>query len=200
MRSILAFVRTTLVGGLLYLIPIVVVIAIVGKALQISRQIAPPVLRAVEALHLGGILTPQVVAILLILLFCFATGLFARAAVAKRVGSALESKVLANLPGYQFIKSVGENLAGVETSSVREPVMVRIEDAWQIAFVVDHLDDGHLAVYVPGVPEARAGSLYFMTPDRVKHLTIPLKSLLQTLRRMGVGSKELLPGGVGSPL
>lgn len=198
MHQYLGFVRTTLVGGLLYLVPIVVLLAILGKAVQIAHQFSPPVLKAVEAAHLGGILTPQVIAVLLLVLFCFAAGLFSRTVVAKRFSRGLESKVLANLPGYQFIKSVSESLAGVDTSGVHDPVMARIEDAWQIAFIVDRLDDGHLAVYVPGVPECRSGSLYFMTAERVKPLTIPLKSALQTLRHMGVGSNELLHGGIGT--
>ena len=196
MRQLLGFVRTTLIGGLLYLVPIIVLLVILGKAAQIVRQVSPPVIRMVESAHLGHILTPQVVAILILVLFCFAAGLFARTAVAKRIGRSLDSKVMANLPGYALIKSVGENLAGVDTSNVREPVMARIEDAWQIAFIVDRLDDGHLAVYVPGVPVARFGSLYFMTPEKVKPLSIPLKSALQTLQSMGVGSRELLRGGI----
>jgi uncharacterized membrane protein len=129
-------------------------------------------------------------------LFCFAAGLFARTAVAKRFGRALETKVLANLPGYELMKSIGESIAGVDTSGARDPVVVRIEDAWQIAFIVDRLEDGHLAVYVPGVPQCRSGSLYFVTPERVKPLKIPLKSVLQTLRRMGMDSNALLHGRV----
>ncbi|HWM28617.1 MAG TPA: DUF502 domain-containing protein [Woeseiaceae bacterium] len=196
MSKLLGFVRTTLVGGLLYLVPIIVLLAILGKAVQIAHGISPPVLELVRTANLGGILTPQVVAILLLVLFCFAAGLFASTAVAKRIRQVLEAKVLSNLPGYEFIKGVSESLAGVDTSGVRDAVMVRIEDAWQIAFVVDHLDDGHLAVYVPGVPDSRSGSLYFMTAERVKPLKIPMTAALQTLRRMGVGSKELLRGGI----
>lgn len=200
MSRLLGFVRTTLVGGLLYLVPIIVLLAILGKAVQVAHRISPPVLELVRSAHLGGILTPQVVAVLLLVLFCFASGLFARTAAAKRMRQVLETKVLVNLPGYEFIKGVSESLAGVDTSGVRDPVLVRIEDAWQIAVVVDRLDDGHLAVYVPGVPDGRSGSLYFMTAERVQPLKMSMTSVMQTLRRMGVGSKDLLRGGIGTPM
>lgn len=72
--------------------------------------------------------------------------------------------------------------------------MVSIEDAWQLAMVVDELEDGLLAVFIPDVPEARSGSLLFVSPDRVRPLSITPKAALQTLRRMGVGSRELLKG------
>jgi hypothetical protein len=65
MSQMPGFVRTTLVGGLLYLVPIIVLPAILGKAVQVAQQVSPPVVNLVTAAHLGGILTPQVVAILL---------------------------------------------------------------------------------------------------------------------------------------
>jgi len=48
---------------------------------------------------IGGILAPQVVEVLLLLLFCLAARLFARTAVAKRFGQFLGTKVLGNSNG-----------------------------------------------------------------------------------------------------
>lgn len=196
MRNILGFVRTTLLGGLLYLVPIVVIVAVLGKAIGLAHKVSPPVFNVLERAGLGHILTPQVVATLLLVFFCFAAGLFARTKFAKRIANTLETKVLSYLPGYEFIKGLSEGIAGVESSGARAPVMARIEDAWQIAFIVDQMDDGHLAIFVPSVPDSRSGSLYFMTPDRVKPMRAPLKSVMQTLRRMGVGSNGLLGGRI----
>ena len=187
--------RATLVGGVLYMIPIVLLVAILGKALQLVRRVQPPVEHGLEAVHLGGILAPELIAVLLLLLFCLAAGLFARTAVAKRFGDFLDTKVLGNIPGYTLYKGIGESLMGAEPAGdVRPVVLVSIEDAWQLAMVVDKLEDGLLAVFVPGVPEARSGSLYFMSPDRVRPLSISAMDAIVTLRRMGVGSRELLKG------
>jgi uncharacterized membrane protein len=190
------FVRTTLVGGVLYLVPVIVLLAILGKAMELAHGISAPTARMIESAGLGRILTPQVAAVLLLVLFCFGAGLFARSAVAKRFGTFLDTKVLVYVPGYSLFKSMGESLVGVEPAGVRNLVMVSIEDAWQLAVVVDELEDGHMAVYVPDVPEGRSGALYFMTPDRVRPLTIPLQSAMLVLRRMGTGSRELLKGGI----
>jgi uncharacterized membrane protein len=188
------FLRTTLIGGVLYLIPVVVLLAILGKAMQIAERISTPLLRGIEAASLGHILRPQVVAFLMLLLFCFVMGLFARTAFARRIGAFLDTRLLANLPGYAFFKSVADSLAGVEPAGAHSLVMASVEDAWQIAMVVDTLKDGLLAVYIPDVPQGRSGSLLFMTPDRVRPLSISMKSAMVILRRMGAGSKELLQG------
>ena len=42
MKSILKFTRTSLVGGILFLLPIVIVAIIVGKALAIAHRIVGP--------------------------------------------------------------------------------------------------------------------------------------------------------------
>lgn len=191
-------IRSTLIGGLLFLLPLVLLVAILGKAMQIAHQVSPPVLRGIRAAHLGDILSPQVVAIILLLAFCIIAGLFARTDLARRIGASLDN-VLANIPGYSFYKEFGGSLAGVESATARAIVMVSMEDAWQLAMVVDELEDGLLAVYIPGVPEARSGSLYFVSPDRVRPLSITPKAAMQTLRRMGVGSRELLKGTLLPP-
>ena len=187
------FIRTTLVGGILYLVPIVLLVFVIGKAAQLMSGISPPFVRAIDRVGLGDILTPQVVAILLVVLFCFGAGLFARTVVAKRIVTFLETNLLANLPGYSFYKSVGASLAGDETQ-VGTLAFARIEDAWQIALVVDTLENGLLSVFVPDVPQGRSGSLYFMAPDRIRPLDIPIKDAMSTLRRMGMGSREILKG------
>lgn len=189
----LGLLRATLIGGVLYLVPIVLLLAILGKAMQIAHQISPPLLRGIEAAHLGHFLSPRIVAVLVLVLFCLAAGLFARTALAKRIGARLDS-TLANLPGYSFYRSMGDSLAGAEPAGVRAVVMVSIEDAWQIALVMDELEDGLLAVFVPDVPQGRSGSLYFMHPDRVRPLPISMKAAMLALRRMGIGSRELLKG------
>lgn len=196
MRQLLGVFRATLTGGVLYLVPIVVLLVILGKATQIAQRIAPPIVHLVEDAGLGHILTPQIVTILALLIFCFAAGIFARTAVAKRIALFLEDKLLMNMPGYSMLKSIGESAVGVNASGIRDAVMVRIEDAWQVGFVVDQLADGLLAIYVPGVPDCRSGSLYFMTGDRVKPLDVPIESALKVVRRMGVGSNQLLRSGI----
>ena len=87
---------------------------------------------------------------------------------------------------------MGESLLGVEDEPVPQVVLARIEDAWQIAFLVERLEDGHLAVFVPGAPNPQSGSVYLMTEDRIKPAGIPPAVALKCLTRLGAGSSGLL--------
>ncbi len=87
---------------------------------------------------------------------------------------------------------MGESLLGVEDEPTPQVVLARIEDAWQIAFLVERLEDGHLAVFVSGAPNPQSGSVYLMTEDRIKPAGIPPAAALKCLTRLGAGSSVLL--------
>src|SRR5947209_136091 len=89
MRGVLHFLLTTLIGGLLFLVPLVVVAVVLEKALGLAHKVVEPL-----AAHMPidfGLHTPRVLASVLILLFCFFSGLFARTAVARRMIVSLET-------------------------------------------------------------------------------------------------------------
>ncbi len=187
------FFKTTLIGGVLYLVPIIVLLAIIGKAHQIASKLVEP-LAANFPEGLFGFGAVRLLAISALVLFCFLAGFFARTNAAKRFGDWLESAVLANVPGYTIINSISESMVGAEQSYNYEAVLARIEEAWQVAFLIERIEGGHVAVFVPGAPNPASGSIYFMTEDRIKPLGLPLTNALKCVRRLGVGSNALLRG------
>lgn len=187
------FIKTTLVGGVLYLVPIIVLLAIIGKANQVASKLVAP-LAANFPEGFFGFGAVRLLAIAAIVVFCFLAGLFAKSNVAKRFGDWLESTVLSNVPGYTIVKSIGESVVGAEQSYNYDAVLARIEDAWQVAFLIERIEGGHVAVFVPGAPNPASGSIYFMTEDRIKPMGLPLSNALKCVRRLGVGSNALLRG------
>jgi uncharacterized membrane protein len=194
MKSFLQFFKTTIVGGILYLVPIIALIVVIGKAHEISSKIVTPLAARIPVESVAGLSMARVLAIAAIVLFCFLAGLFAKTDLAKKIVNWVEATILSNLPGYAFMKSMGESMVGIEKDGAYEIVLARIEDAWQIAFLVERMEGGHVAVFVPGAPSPWSGSVYFMTEDRIKPLDIPIKAALSCVKRLGVGSKALLRG------
>jgi uncharacterized membrane protein len=192
MNRILKFVRTTLAGGVLFLLPVVVVVVIVGKALAIAREIVTPLAAHLPVESVIGLETPKLLAITLLILFCFLAGVFARTRLAQKVVARLETTVLSNVPGYEFFKSVSGSLLGQEKQMAHPVVLARIEDAWQVALLMERMEGGHVAVYIPGVPSPQSGSLYFMTEDRVKLVDVPSNAVMKCLKRYGLDSNALL--------
>jgi uncharacterized membrane protein len=188
---LLKFVRTTLVGGVLFLVPLVVLSAIIGRALQVAHRVIDPLTTRLFPDASRPVLLTS--AVLALVLFCFLAGLLAVTAPARRVVGWLEGALLSKIPGYTFLKSAGASALGVETTVQYPVVLARIEDSWQFGFVVEKMADGNQAVYVPGSPNPLSGAVYFMGADRIRATQIPMHAAMKCLRRLGAGSAALMP-------
>jgi uncharacterized membrane protein len=189
MSGLSKFIRTTLVGGVLFLVPIIVLVVILDKALGFARRFSDPLAEHFPfAQH-----TPVLLASLLLIIVCFLLGLLARLGPARTGVAWLEDTILSKLPGYAFIKGAGESMLGQEGKQPYSVVLARIEDAWQLGFVIEKLSGGHLAVFVPDAPNPLSGAVYFMGPDRVRATDISVAAALKCLRLLGAGGSKLLP-------
>ena len=109
MKRLLNFLRATLVGGLLFLVPVIVLVAVVGKALEVAHKLTDPL---AERLPFAADDTPILLASVLLALVCFVMGLLAMTRPARIVVAWLETSFLSKIPGYVFLKGAGESALG----------------------------------------------------------------------------------------
>ena len=100
---------------------------------------------------------------------------------------------MSNLPGYSMIAALSADVRGAGESDLTV-VVARIEDAWQLALLVERVDATHAAVFVPGAPDPKSGSVYLLTDDRFKAVDVPLRDAMKCIKGLGIGSKALLAG------
>jgi uncharacterized membrane protein len=192
MKSLLQFLRTTLIGGILFLVPIVVLAVVLGKALGLAHKLVEPIAVRFAVKSVLGLHPPTLFALVVIVLFCFAAGLIARTRLAQRVIAGLEGSILSNLPGYHFIKSMGEGMLGAQTTMEYETVLVRAGEGWEIAFVIERLENGLVAIFVPGAPNPHSGSVHFVAPKQIKTTGISRMAAMKCLKQLGGGANTLL--------
>ena len=190
------FLKTTILGGVLFLVPVVVLIAIIEKALGVAQKAAVPL---ADVIFRGTFLhdhayVSDLLALGLLLVVCFLAGLAAKTSFARTSVDALEKKVLAKVPTYDSVKS--KFLATLQSQSqegeAMRPVLARFEDSWQIAFEVERIPGGIITVYVPGAPDPWSGSVCFMTEDRIQAIDPAMSPVMKTLKDLGKGSNEQL--------
>jgi uncharacterized membrane protein len=134
-----------------------------------------------------GIAVTEVVAVCSLLLVCFIAGLAIRTRAGARVNAQLEQVILRRVPGFTFVKHIGGGLAGLESGSDLSVALARIEDAWVLSFVVERHASGLFTVFVPSAPTPAAGSIYYLTEDRLKLLDVPVSAALGCIMRLDVG-------------
>ena len=91
MKTIAQFVRTTIIGGLFFLAPIVVLIVILAKAFDFAKKGLNAVFVHIPAASDLSAGAATVLSVALVALVCFLAGLIAHTVIAQRVIDALES-------------------------------------------------------------------------------------------------------------
>jgi uncharacterized membrane protein len=191
--------RTTIIGGIIFLIPIAILIAVIGQGLKIAGAIAKPVAAVLPVNMMGGIAVAHVLAIVLLLLICFMAGLLARLAFARKAVGTLETNVLSRVPAYALLKAKTQSMLSAEDIEGMSVVVVRLEDWWQIGFAIERIEDGKVAVFLPGSPDPWSGSVCIAEAARVTSLDLPVAAVANMMRRLGRGANEALRGRLGSP-
>jgi uncharacterized membrane protein len=193
MSDRVGLLKTTITGGLVFLVPVVILLAILGKALEVTSRVAVPLAGWLPFGFAADILFVNLLASLLILVVCFLAGLLARTEFARRAVRSLETRFLDRIPVYSFIKSMTASMAGTEGEAPLTPVYVRLDDYAQIAFEIERLADGAVVVYLPGAPNPWSGAVCIMTPDRVSALDATMLKAVDNISHLGRGSDALLP-------
>ena len=62
----------------------------------------------------------------------------------------------------------------------------------QIGFKVDEMPGNLVAVFLPGSPDPRSGTLSYVERDRLQPLKANFKDVSGACRRLGVGTSEML--------
>jgi uncharacterized membrane protein len=183
---------TTLIGGVVFLLPLIVVLVVLGQGLALTAHAVQPVVALLPNQSVGGVTLAGVAALALLLLMCFGAGLLARAAAGKAFAARFEDKLQTLYPRYAVIKSMSQGLHGAIGRQVLKPVLVSFDEHQQFAFDIERLDDGRVVLYVPGAPDAWSGNVMLVQPERVQPLALDAGDLAKSLQGLGVGTAALL--------
>jgi uncharacterized membrane protein len=188
MKTATQFIKTTVIGGVLFLIPLVLIVILIGKAHQAVRTIVVPIAAHIPLEHAASLM-----AIVLLLVVAFLTGLVARTGLGHRFENFLEKVILKKIPVYTLLKGMAEGGGLVTGGKDVKVVMANIDDAWLLAFIIEELHEGVLTVFVPSVPTPVAGSLYFLREEQVRRLPdVSVRDAVTCIMQLGVGSQALL--------
>ena len=191
MKTLALFVRTTILGGVIFLAPIVVLIVILAKAFGYAKTGVHAVV-----VHVPGVLelsvgTATVLSIAMIALVCLLAGLIAQTVIAQRLVNVLEVSVLSKIPAYEYLKQESASALGVAEIGELPLVFVPMEGGWQLGVQTEALSNGLVSIFVPGAPNPHSGSVFFFSSDIIRPAGIKLAAGLGCLRRCGAGATAL---------
>jgi uncharacterized membrane protein len=200
-RNTIRFLRTTAIGGLLFLLPLIVVGALVGQVVPIVLSIAESLGEILPGFVKtpGGIALLIVLAIVILLFLCFGAGLVARRSFGRNLSDAFEKKLVLLFPRYAILKDqMADSIGGGQTETQMKPVLIRFDDSMRIGFETERSEDARLvSVYLPGSPDPWAGFVAVIDTDRVEPLNADFGVAVASYEQLGRGSIALLAESFG---
>lgn len=187
------FLKTTAIGGLIFLLPLAVVGGLLGYIYNVVMAIYQPLAKYLPVSTAAGTAVLFLVAVGILVMLCFACGLAARRAIARKFSEKIEKHLVMVFPKYAIYKDiVAGNIGGDALAPSLVPVTVRLDDCLRIGYEAGRTSRGLAIVYLPGSPDPWMGSVVLAEPDRVEPLDVDFNETAAICERLGRGSVELL--------
>jgi len=190
MQKIFHYIRLTFSGGLLFMIPLVVLIIVISKAISLLHPISKPLAEKLAFRDLPGIGIATILSVLIILILCFIAGLFIKSRPAQRIKSKLEDNVLVYIPGYSYLRTISSQAITKESTDNWKPASVLVDDNEVICFVIDETDN-YCSLFLPSAPSPSSGTICVREKSIVKFLPISRGETILMIKQFGKGGAAL---------
>jgi uncharacterized membrane protein len=193
MKKLIEFLKTTAMGGLFVLLPVLLLYLLLSEALGLIVTLATPIADLFPKGTFDKIKHPVAMGLIMIMGASFLIGLALRSENGRRLGRWIERTMLGRLPVYKALKSLttGFTEAGKDgafmTAVLNFPGGER-----EIVYIIEDHGNGYLTVLQPWAPTAFSGSVKVVNQDRLEILDANIGDVSRVLSHWGVGVRELL--------
>jgi uncharacterized membrane protein len=182
------------VGGLVIVLPVLLLGVAFGAVLQVLTGWARPLFDALPGTVIQSPFLRAVLLTLVIAAFFVLVGFFAQRHIGLRVWRRLEVVLMGRVPFYSALRVLTCGLAdsGNKSSMIPALVTVDVPGLQQFGFILERLPDGFCSVFLPSCPNPSSGTLVVVEPARIRELDVPVRDILHCMIRWGHGAAGLL--------
>ena len=187
------FLKTTAIGGLIFLLPLAVIGALLGYVYNVVWAIYEPLTKYLPVSSAVGTALLFLIAVGILVLLCFVCGLAAQRAIARKFSQTIEKHLVMVFPKYAIYKDIlAGNVGGDTHGPSLLPVTIEFDDAIRIGYEAGRTDHGLVIVYLPGSPDPWIGSVVLVAAGRIQPLDVDFGETSAICERLGRDSGRLL--------
>jgi uncharacterized membrane protein len=194
------FLKTTLLGGLFVLLPIMLLWIGLREIGGLLTEMATPI---ADLIFVGlfppetfdNLSAPGVVALIMIIGTSFILGLMAKSAWLSSIGHSIENSMLNKIPMYSMLKIISGALIDTDKSNVCPAVIRDGSGGGDPCYVMELHNDGLATVLLPWSPASFAGCIKIVQQDKLEFLTCSVDEFSRSLSLMGVGVEDCISSG-----
>ena len=188
----MSFLKTTLLGGLFLLLPIMLLWVGLQEIGGLLVAMATPIADMLPGKMFEDLLAPGVIALVLIVAASFVLGLAAKATWLRDLGRKFEGSVLYKIPMYRMLKVISGALIDYDGSHVDAALVKDETGGGDPCYVMEKHADGRATVLLPWSPASFAGSIKVVQQSQLEILPCSLDEFSRSLSQIGVGVEECM--------
>jgi uncharacterized membrane protein len=193
MKQITEFLKTTALGGVFVLVPVLLLYLLLTEALGLIVALATPIADLFPQGTFDEVKFLVLIALILIIGASFLIGLALRFSIGRRIGDWIGRNFLERLPVYNVLKQLTMGFVHTEDGAAFRPAVLSSPDGErELAYLIEDHGDGQATVLVPWAPTAFAGSLKILDRSRIEVLDTNLADFTRVLSQWGVGVRDLV--------
>jgi uncharacterized membrane protein len=189
----LKVVRTTILGGLIFLLPMGILAFILGKIVVTAKKVVEPLSHQLPVQSVAGVSSTILLAVLALVVVSFMAGLFAKTNPAQHIVKQLETHLLGRIPAYGLLKSLSNDVVSGNGKADHPVVLIKFDDAWQIGIRMGDTASGkHTVIFLPDSPTPQSGTVQIVETSRVHETDMTLAKVFAALSARGAGLPEMI--------
>ena len=194
------FIRKSLFGGIVVLLPVILLSLLLKWAFYFVTDIIQPLTDYVINRFSLPELTADVVVILVIVVICFTVGTVVSTSLGKWLHGHFDKYLARLAPGYKLIKEIVVQFFGDSDSSPFSSGEVAIVQLFGAscpttvtAIVTSKHENGTITVFMPTGPNPTSGNIYHLPAELVDiRPDISVENMMKSIIACGAGSGQLI--------
>jgi len=193
-QRIKKFFVTTLLGGLVVMLPLTIFIALFSIVWGFIQKLLTPITEYISQHTEWSNLIINTITIAGLILIFFGVGIFVRTNFGQSIINYIEREWLQKLPFYGTIKETVQQFSGAKEMPFSKVVLVDVFNTGtrMTGFVTDRLDSGDITVFVPTGPNPTNGYIFHLKPDQVEEIDATTEEAMRSIIGIGVGSNKVI--------
>lgn len=193
-QRIKKFFVTTLLGGLVVMLPLAIFIALFSIVWGFLQNLLTPLTDYIAQITEWSNFIVNTISIAGLILIFFGVGIIVRTNFGQTIINYIEHEFLQKLPFYGTIKETVQQFSGAKEMPFSKVVLVDVFNTGtrMTGFVTDRLDSGDITVFVPTGPNPTNGYIFHLKPDQVEEIDATTEEAMRSIIGIGVGSNKVI--------
>lgn len=192
MKNLITFFKTTIIGGLVVILPLAIIVFVAGDAVNSLIVVTKPITQDLPFGPFVNALIALVLVFAVIIASCFTAGFLLSTLWGKAIKNWLEKNLFERIPMYTTLRGLTQKFAGIESADF--PVVeadLYNTDIRILGVLVDTLPDERHVVYVPSSPMVTVGQVYILPGSRITKTDLSMSETVSCLSQMGLEAEKL---------